>query len=146
MLIIRSPRLAAIGFFLSGLLVLQSFIDLRYAGGAEQLCLLISALAISWGRRGMRMAMLFVTPTDAGCGNATGLSSVGARPLGHRSRQPGAFANTTWKFVSATRPYRPRHRICEGYEQSNALVNTRLSYRLEGDTGLLSVFESTLLG
>ncbi|WP_028602728.1 hypothetical protein [Ottowia thiooxydans] len=48
--------LGATGFVLGGLVVPESFINLRYVGWAERLCLLVAA--ISWGVVGMRMPAL----------------------------------------------------------------------------------------
>ena len=57
-LVFLALGIGAVGFFMGGLVVPQSFIQLRYAGGAERICLLIAAL--SWGVVGMRMTMLSV--------------------------------------------------------------------------------------
>ena len=50
--------LGAFGFVLGGLVVPESFINLRYVGWAERLCLLVAG--ISWGVLGMRMPALLV--------------------------------------------------------------------------------------
>lgn len=50
--------LGASGFVLGGLVVPEQFINLRYVGWAERLCLLVAG--ISWGALGMRMPALLV--------------------------------------------------------------------------------------
>lgn len=50
--------LGALGFVLGGLVMPEQFINLRYIGWAERLCLLVAA--ISWGVVGMRMPALCV--------------------------------------------------------------------------------------
>ncbi|WP_157900280.1 hypothetical protein [Rhodoferax koreensis] len=50
--------LGALGFVLGGLVVPETFINLRYVGWSERLCLLTAA--VSWCVAGMRMPALFI--------------------------------------------------------------------------------------
>lgn len=57
-MVLFALALGALGFFLGGLVVPEAFINLRYVGWAERLCLLVAG--ISWGVVGMRMPALCV--------------------------------------------------------------------------------------
>ena len=57
-MVLVALALGALGFVLGGLVVPEAFINLRYIGWAERLCLLVAA--ISWGLVGMRMPALCV--------------------------------------------------------------------------------------
>jgi hypothetical protein len=57
-MVLFALSLGALGFVLGGLVVPEQFINLRYVGWAERLCLLVAA--ISWGVVGMRLPALCV--------------------------------------------------------------------------------------
>ena len=57
-MVLFALALGGLGFVLGGLVVPEAFINLRYIGWAERLCLLVAA--ISWGLVGMRMPALCV--------------------------------------------------------------------------------------
>lgn len=57
-MVLFALALGALGFVLGGLVVPEAFINLRYVGWAERLCLLVAGL--SWGLVGMRMPALCV--------------------------------------------------------------------------------------